>query len=181
MGGGTRTKTTQEPQVPQYLSDLTQTSGERIKEYQAADPLTGYAKASPLKVAPLSARESTGFGMIPQIQEQAKRRVTGETILNSPSYQAANKAYETAIMPGIENRATLSGLGRSTALTNADAAARAAYLQPTIENIFGQEERGLQGEQQAVLNTINAYSGAGATERGIEQAGYEAEKADEMR
>src|SRR5215510_2564637 len=126
MGGGTKTKTTQEPQVPQYLSDLTQTSGERIKEYQAADPLTGYAKASPLKVAPLSQREQTGFGMIPQIQEQAKRRVTGASLYDaqgnlSPEIAAQNRAFDIALKPSIENASVLSGLNRSTALTNADA------------------------------------------------------------
>src|SRR5262247_2268083 len=134
MGGGTRTKTSQEPQVPQYLSDLTQTSGERIKEYQAADPLTGYAKASPLQVAPLSAREEAAYAKIPQIGEIGRRKVTGANLPTSPSFAAAQEAYNTAIRPGIENTAAVSGLGRSTALTNADAAARAAYLQPTIES-----------------------------------------------
>src|SRR5262245_13102778 len=181
MGGGTRTKTTQEPQVPQPLSELSQSSTQAAQAYQRENPLTAFGTPSPLKVAPLSARESAAYGKIGGLEELGKRRVTGANIQASPSFQAANEAYNVAIRPSVENTAAVSGLGRSTALTNADAAARAAYLQPTIEAGLGREERGNQNEAQMLLSEIQALSGAGGTERGIEQAVYEAQKADELR
>src|SRR5262245_45101628 len=181
MGGGTRTTTKQEPQVPSNVQNLTESSTRAAEAYQQAAPLTGFAGESPLKVAPLSAREEAGYAKIPQIGEIGRRKVTGANIQSSPSFQAANEAYNTAIRPGVENRAAVSGLGRSTALTNADAAARAAYLQPTVEGELAREERGNQNEMNATLAEIQAGTGAGATERGIQQAGYEAVLNDLLR
>lgn len=181
MGGGTRTTTTQTPQMPGYTSDLAAQTAQRYKQFQDAAPVTDYLKPSPMKVAGLSEGEQKAASMIPQIQQQAQRKVSGETLQADPSFKAAQEAYNTAIMPGVENRAAVSGLGRSTALTNADAAARAAYLQPTIENVFGREERQLGNERDAVLQTMQAYGQTGATARGIEQQGYESQKQDELR
>jgi hypothetical protein len=181
MGGGTRTTTKQEPNVPAGVSALSEGSVREAEKYQQANPLTAYGTASPLKVAPLSAREQQAYEMIPQLGEIGRRKVTGANIQASPSFQAANQAYETAIQPTIENQSVLSGLGRSTALTNASAAARAQYLQPTIEAELGREERGNQTEAQMLLSQIQALTGAGGTERGITQAEYEAQKADELR
>ena len=182
MGGGTRTTTTQTPTTTTpELSELTKTSAQKAQEFQAGGDLRRFLEAKPLQVSPLSAREQQAFGMIPQIGELGRRRITGETIQASPSYQAANQAYETAIRPGIENQATLSGLGRSTALTNAEAAARAQYLQPTIESALSRETGALQNEQQMTLAQLQALSAAGGTERGISQAQAEAEQADYLR
>jgi hypothetical protein len=167
--------------MPDYTSALAQQTGEKYRQFQTKAPIDPFLEAKPMKVAGLSEGERKAAGMVPQIQQQAQRRVSGETLRTDPSFAAAQEAYNTAIMPGIENRAAVSGLGRSTALTNADAAARAAYLQPTIENVFGREERALGTERDAVLQAMQAYSQTGGVERGIEQAGYEAERQDELR
>jgi hypothetical protein len=181
MGGGTRTTTTQEAKVPGNLEPLLATTAARGQQFQQAAPLEPFLEAKPLKVAGLSEREKSGLGKIGGLEELGKRRVTGANLPTSPSFAAAQEAYNTAIRPGIENTAAVSGLGRSTALTNADAAARAAYLQPTIEAELAREERGNQNEAQMLLSQIQAELSGGGLERGIEQAGYESEQADRMR
>src|SRR5262245_18477198 len=181
MGGGTRTKTTQEPQVPQPLSELSQSSTQAAQAYQRENPLTAFGTPSPLKVAPLSARESAAYGKIGGLEELGRRRVTGANITQGPAWENINAAFDAAIKPTVENQAVLSGLSRSNALTNATAAAKAQYVAPFIESELGREERGNQNEAQMLLSEIQALSGAGGTERGIEQAVYEAQKADELR
>src|SRR5262245_2505135 len=143
MGGGTRTKTTQEPQVPQHVADVSQASTEAEKKYQEAAPLTGFAAAAPQKMPPLPGREKALYAKIPQLADLGKRRVTGANITTSPAWGNINEAFDVAIKPTIENQAVLGGLGRSSALTNATAAARANYVAPFIESELGREERGL--------------------------------------
>jgi hypothetical protein len=181
MGGGTRTKTTQEPQVPDYMAPLMRQTATRGAEFQDAAPLQPFLEAKPMKVAGLSAREQEGLSLIPQLNVLGKRRVTGENLSTSPSLAAARQAYETSVLPGVENTAAVSGLGRSTALTNARAASEAAYLAPTIEAELAREERGNQNEQAMTLAQLQALLSGGGLERGVEQAGYEAEQSDLLR
>lgn len=181
MGGGTRTTTGQEAKVPGELQPLLTQSAQQGAILQQQAPLSPFLEAKPLKTAGLSARERQGLEMIPQIGELGRRRITGDTIANSPSLAAAKEAYRTSIQPGVENAAAVSGLGRSTALTNAMASSEAQYLQPTIEAELGREERGLQNEKDMTLAQIQALMSGGGLERGIEQTGYESEQADVLR
>ena len=105
----------------------------------------------------------------------------GANLATSPSFAAAQEAFRTNIDPAIGNQAVLGGLNRSTALGNATAAARAQYLQPLIESEFAREQAANQQEAQLTLAQIQGETAAGATERGIEQAGYEAQQQDEAR
>jgi hypothetical protein len=150
-------------------------------QLQRAAPVEPFLEAKPMKTAPLSERERTALGRVGQLEELGKRRVTGSNLATSPSMAAARNAYETSVLPGVENTAAVSGLGRSTALTNARAASEAAYLQPTIEAELAREERGNQNEAQMLLSQIQAELSGGGLERGIEQQGYTAEQQDALR
>lgn|SRR5262245_27714793 len=213
MGGGTKTKTTQEPQVPAGVQALTDQSTKAVGAYQQAAPLTAFASPNVQRVAPLSQREQSAYSKIPRLSDIAQRRVTGSSLFQDPSQysytgpmvasggsvasdvpvtvsggrrlspeiQSLNEAFDIAQRPSIENAAVLGGLSRSTALTNATAAARAGYLAPAMQEALAREERANQQEAALTQAEIQAESGAGATERGIEQAGYEAENADYLR
>lgn len=89
---------------------------------------------------------------------------------NSSIVQAGNRYFDTAIAPGITNQATLSGLGRSTANTNALAAAEAQTILPL-----------LQGEQARRDAMINQGMTQGDVERSVEQQGYNADQNDYIR
>jgi len=92
---------------------------------------------------------------------------TGRHLPSSPSYAAANQAFQTAILPGIENTAAAAGLGRSTALTNATAQAQAAYLLPVIE---GELEREFMANQLRYGTARDVgLERARASERGVER------------
>ena len=76
MGGGTRSKTTQEPQVPQYAQPLMQQTGELSASLQRAMPLEPFGQAKPLKIAQLSGKEKQAGDLLSTLNELSKRRVT---------------------------------------------------------------------------------------------------------
>lgn len=63
--------------------------------------------------------------------------VTGESIAGDPALKASMANWETNVKPTIENTAAVSGLGRSTALTNAEARSKTEaavpYTQAAVE------------------------------------------------
>src|SRR5262245_26409539 len=90
-------------------------------------------------------------------------RVSGAGIQESPSFKAAQQAFEDTMAKDIENRAALAGLGRSTALTSGLSAGRAQYMAPLIEAELGREERGLDratAQRQAAIQTAAGLGGA---------------------
>jgi len=117
--------------------------------------------------------------------------------------QAGGRYFNKSIAPGITNEATLSGLGRSTANTNARAAAEAETMLPLIQAEQARRDSILRGEQgrrdtlrgseRDRLDTLlrseqgrqDAMIGqglqAGDIERGVEQQGYNAEMQDFLR
>jgi hypothetical protein len=104
------------------------------------------------------------------------RQITGANIQQDPAYQAAIQAFESAIMPTIQNQAALSGLGRSTGLTQSLAAGQAQYLLPVIQETLAREERGLErglGARQFGITTQAdlGLQEAMARERGLERYG----------
>jgi hypothetical protein len=104
------------------------------------------------------------------------RQITGANIQQDPAYQAAIQAFESAIMPTIQNQAALSGLGRSTGLTQSLAAGQAQYLLPVIQETLAREERGLErglGARQFGITTAAdlGLQEAMARERGLERYG----------
>lgn len=181
MGGGTRTKTTQTPDVPSYVTPLAQSSAIKAQEFQQANPLEPFAQANPMRIAPLSAQEKQAGELLGNLREIGQRRVTGSNLATSPSFAAAQEAFRTNIDPAVGNQAVLGGLNRSTALGNATAAARAQYLQPLIESEFAREQQGNQQEANLLLSQIQGLTGLGGTARGIEQGANEAEQQDFLR
>jgi hypothetical protein len=181
MGGGTQQKTSEDARVPSELSPLLKQTANSGAAFQVAAPLEPFLKASPMRTAPLSANEQRGISEAPGLFDLSKRKVTGENLKDSPSLSAAREAYTRTIQPRIENTAAVSGLGRSTALTNAMAQAEAEYMTPLIESELGREERGIAREGEMTLQGIQAALQSGGLERSIEQSEYGAEYEDQLR
>jgi len=114
-----------------------------------------------------------------RLSDIAGQGVSAEALRNSPFLSAADDFFKSEILPGIENRATLSGLGRSTAVTNATSKTRAANAlqalqaaqsgeEARISRILGAERTGQQLEEGRVGRQIGAETtGIGVRERGI--------------
>jgi hypothetical protein len=107
---------------------------------------------SPEFTQALEALESMG--------DVSRRQVTGEGIEKDPAFLAAQRAYSNTIGRSTQNAAALAGLGRSTALTNAQAAGRSRYLMPTIQDALGREERGITRELGALGTQAQGLFGA---------------------
>jgi len=87
--------------------------------------------------------------------------VTGESIEGDPAIQAAQDRFDSAILPLIENQAALSGLNRSTAMTNASGAQKAQTMLPMIQEAMGREERSIDRRLGTAGNQIQGYMGLG--------------------
>jgi len=109
------------------------------------------------------------------LQDIARRQVTGAGLQQDPGYLAAIKAYESAILPQVQNQAALQGLGRTTGLGQATAAAQAQYLLPTVESALGREQAGIERQMAANQFLTGVQQGAGAEEynRLLSRLGYE--------
>src|SRR5262245_49202237 len=105
MGGSQTGSTSQHPNLSPELQGLTRESSERVLDLQRNAPLRPYLEAHPQAVAPLTGLQQRGLSEIPGLFDLAKERVTGANIQQSPSYQAANTAFQRAILPTIENQA----------------------------------------------------------------------------
>ena len=90
----------------------------------------------------------------------SRRQVTGANLEKDPAFLAAQRAYSNTIGRSTQNAAALAGLGRSTAMTSAQAAGRSRYLMPTIQNALAREERGITRELGALGTQAQGYFGA---------------------
>lgn len=133
----------------------------------AARPVLG---AAPLEqwaagLVPQLAEEGEDFGSARDLLDEmlgvSRRKVGGENLMEDPSYLAAISAFKEARQPLIENQAALSGLGRSTALTNATAAANAEFMLPVIQDLFAREERGIDRELGALSDAFGGRMALG--------------------
>ncbi|MCK5481312.1 MAG: hypothetical protein KAJ06_09200 [Gammaproteobacteria bacterium] len=105
-----------------------------------------------------------------QLADIGRRKVTGENVQSDPAYAAARKAFSSAQMPLIQNAAVQSGLGSSTAMTNALASGQAQYLLPIIQGSLAREERGIDRELGATGQKASNLFGAGSTLLGENRA-----------
>ena len=90
----------------------------------------------------------------------SRRQVSGEGLEKDPAFLAAKKAYSNTIGRSTQNAAALAGLGRSSTMQNAQAAGRAQYMTPMIQDYFGRQERGIQRELGALGTQAQGLFGA---------------------
>jgi len=192
MGKGSSGSSTQ-TDIPTELKPLFTQTGQRTQEIQDQAPVSDFLDPSPAEVAPLSGLQQTALDQIGGISDRplseglalqniqdlpglagrtpsaerlksiAGREITGDRLRSSPLTAAAQEFFTSEIQPGIENQATLAGLGRSTAVTNATAKARANVLLPVFQEVARAEEARIGRELGA------EQTGLGLEERGIER------------
>lgn len=88
-------------------------------------------------------------------------RISGETVANDPAIAAAIEAFQQNVQPGLQDRLSLMGLGRSSTAANALAKAQADLILPLIVEGQQREERALDRElgvkQAAIGQEYNDY------------------------
>jgi len=117
----------------------------------------------------------------------------------SPTIKAAMKAFEAKALPTIQNQANLSGLGRSTAASNAIANAQGQIMTPLLQSELDRQERSsvrtadatrqqiqdllqLSGaEQGRQTGAVNTLMQTGGVERGVGQSAEDAAYQDFLR
>lgn len=176
------------PQAPLSPEDRTSLQNEYDQRYKASiesgqpdsqldilnqrlngpqDPgwIAEFAESNPTQIAPLSGTQGRSLDLLNTNLSDATKPLEESSIV-----QAGNRYFDTSIAPGIENSATLSGLGRSTALEAGRSAAEAQTMLPLL-----QQE---QARRDAMIG--QGFTG-GDIERGVEQQGYNAEAQDMLR
>lgn len=119
------------------------------------------------KLGNLPPEAQEAMNLYRQARGVGSRQVTGAGLVDDPAYQAAIQAYESSIMPRVQQQAALAGLGNSTALTNALASAQAQYLLPTVQDTLARQERGIDRELQALMGGAGGLmGGAGMSQQG---------------
>lgn len=166
MGGGTSGKSSTEANIPGELKPLYTQTGKNIMGVQQASPLTEFLGTNPAKIADMSGTQSKSLSMLNSNLDSAR----STPLENSDIVQAGNRYFNSSIAPGITNQATLSGLGRSTANTNALAAAEGQVMLPLLQGEQGRRDRMIQ----------EGFAG-GDIERSVEQQKNNADQADFLR
>ena len=161
-GGGSSSTTAK---IPAELKPLYTQTGKNVMGIQNEAPVSQYLGKNPTQIAPLSGTQVASLGLLNQNLNDAMTPLEQSGIV-----QAGNRYVDENILPGITNEATLSGLGRSTANTNARAAAEAQVMLPL-----------LQGEQARRDAMINQGFYGGDIERSVEQMTNNAEQEDFLR
>lgn len=164
--GGTSGSSSSSASVPPELSGLYTQTGQNVQQLQNDLPISQFTGANPTQVAPLSGTQQSSLDFLNQNINDARNT----TLENSPIVQAGNRYFEKSIAPGIVNQATLGGLGRSTALTNALSAAQAGTALPL-----------LQGEQKRRDELIGQGFTGGDIERSVQQQRFNSTAADALR
>lgn len=162
-GGSTSSSATT---IPRELKPLYAQTGQETMALQKANPVSNYLGENPTQIAPLSGTQNKSLDYLNRNLDTAMNTGLGD----SDIAKAGQKYFQESIAPGITNQATLSGLGRSTANTNALAAAEAQTMLPLF-----------QGEQARRDALIGEGFKGGDIERSVEQQGYNAEQADYQR
>lgn len=207
-GGGGRGSSTQTANVPPELSGLYSSTGQNVTALQGQAPLSQFLDPNPTQVAPLSGTQQNAVNLTNRNLNQAQSPLssaesvqaayglapTPETgnLEDSQIAQAGQRYFSSEMRPGIENSATMQGLGRSTSLSNALAAAEGATMLPLMQG--EQSRRDAQQMQRAglVMPQYNVEQGrrdamigqglqAGDVERAVTQEGYNATATDALR
>lgn len=166
MGGGSRgSSSTSTQEIPAELKPLYSQTGTKVMGLQEEAPISTYLTPRPAEIAPLSPTQQTSLDLL-----NRNLMEVGQPLEEAPIVGAGKRYFESQVAPGIENRATLSGLGRSTALENARATAEAATVLPIM-----------QGEQARRDSMIEAGLRGGDIERAVEQDTLTAEMEDYLR
>lgn len=162
-GGGGTSQTTNN--IPAELSGLTTKSANTIGNLQDQLPLSDFTKDLPAAVAGLSGTSQRSVDLMNRNLSDAMQPLENSALVN-----AGTNYFNQSIAPTITNEATLSGLGRSTANTNALAAAQAETMLPL-----------LQGEQARRDAMIGQGMQVGDAERRVQQEKMNAEYQDMIR
>lgn len=163
--GGSSGSSSTVQEIPAELKPLYAQTGTTLMGLQNENPISNYLGANPTPVAGLSGLQNKSLGLLSQNLSDATTPLE-----QSPIAQAGTRYFQSSIAPGITNQATLSGLGRSTANTNALAAAQAQIELPL-----------LQAEQARRDQLINQGLAGGDVQRSVEQQGYNSEAMDYAR
>lgn len=209
MGGGPSGSSTSKATIPKELRPLYEQTGTGIQELQNQIPVSGFTGENPLQIAPLARTQNLALGNIGASLESARsplesseqaqvarrlfdmNRPTGG-LETGPTIEAGRRYYQSSIAPGVENRAALSGLGRSTALTNALATTEAQTMLPLLQEEQARRDRLqaleagtylplLSNEQARRDALVGQGLQAGQVERGAEQDVYTAAYQDFLR
>lgn len=95
----------------------------------------------------------TPFMQTPGMQISSQR-ISGQGIQDDPAISAAMQDFQRRVAPQIQNRATLSGLGRSTAALDSLSLAQGQMLAPMYEGAFGREQTRLNNMNTAAENEL---------------------------
>lgn len=149
------------------------------EEYASARGIFGRMGQGPEEWS--SARELIdGMGTAPEeyrsareivnaMRGQSARQADGSGLQEDPAYLAAMSAFDSAMRPIIENQASLSGLGRSTAMTNATASQQAQTLLPMVQDYIGRQERSIDRELDTMGRQVTDLMGLG--DRAVDRRG----------
>lgn len=163
MGGSPGGSSSSSPSIPKELKPLYTQTGQNVQELQNQLPVGQFTGQNPMKIAGLSGTQNKSLGRLNEALDYG-------ALEDAPTISAGKRYYESTIAPGVEQRAGMMGLGRSTALTNARATTEAQTMLPLF-----------QQEQQRRDALIPLGMQAGATERAAEQDVNTAEYQDFLR
>lgn len=110
-------------------------------------------KAVAQQTAQQNVKGATPFMDTPGMQI-AGNRISGQGVADDPAVAAAMADFQKRVAPGIQNRATMSGLGRSNAALNAVTEAQGQMLAPMYESAFGREQQRLSNLNTAAENEL---------------------------
>lgn len=164
MGKGGSTSSSS-ASVPAELSPLYSKTGTNVSGLQDSIPLSGFTSANPATVSPLSGTQQKSLAAL-----NSNLDTLSTPLESAPIVQAGQRYFDQAVAPGIINQATLSGIGRSTALTNALSSAQAQSAVPL-----------LQAEQARRDAMIQQGFQGGDVERSVSQETNNADQADFLR
>jgi hypothetical protein len=150
--------------------------------------------------APPEGPDATALNALQQFSVQPNSPDTNYAYLDqSPTIKAAMAAFNAQALPTLQNQANLSGLGRSTAATNAIANAQGQMMTPLLQDELARQERSAvrtseatQQQIQDLLQLTGAEQGrqeqavtglmqTGGVQRGVGQSQLDAQFQDYLR
>jgi hypothetical protein len=162
--GGRAGHTALQPAFDRFqMSDLG-IAGANPRSVAGEAPLQRLAAQSVPWAGTATPAELDAYGWINRMPEVAKGKTTGAGIMGDPAMKAAFNAFSTFEQPMIQNRASLQGLGRSSATTDKLSMGLASMMLPQIQSAQ-------QREQHRRDRMTQAYGQAGALSTGLAQLG----------
>jgi len=209
-GSSGKSSSTSTQEIPGELKPLYSQTGQKNIELQNQLPISEFTNPNPTKVAGFSGLQRSSSDLMGQHLREASGPLSDAGILDTTNrydslfsdfgtpleesgiVQAGGRYFDKSIAPGITNQATLSGLGRSTANTNALAAAEAETMLPLMQGEQSRRDRlatGDQGRRDELMareqsrrdQLVNQGMAVGDAERQIEQERYNSEAQDALR